>query len=237
MRLGLNVDHVATLRVARGTIYPDPVVAALLCEYAGCNSIVVHLREDRRHIKERDVALIKKGLKIPLNLEMSINKDIVNFAVQIIPDQATLVPEKRKELTTEGGLDLVNNYKRIGKAIEKLKMAKVKVSLFIDPIKKQIKAAKSLGVDTLEINTGKFSEAKTSSAVTRELKKIKEAVRFAKEQEFSVAAGHGLDYENVKKIAKIKGIEELNIGHSVISRSVFTGLVAAVEEMLNLIES
>ncbi len=236
MKLGVNVDHVATLREARGTVFPDPPLAALLCEYAGCDSIVVHLREDRRHIKERDVTLVKKALKVPLNLEMSTNREIVSFACQLKPQQATLVPEKRRELTTDGGLDLIKNYRKTAKVIEKLKKAKIKVSLFIDPIKKQLKAAKDLGVKIIEINTGKFSEAKTPLALNKELKKINQAAKFAKDQGFFVAAGHGLGYENVKKIIKIKEIVELNIGHAIISRSVFTGLVPAVEEMLDLIK-
>ena len=236
MRLGVNVDHVATLRQARGTVYPDPVVAALLAEYAGADSVVVHLREDRRHIKERDVALIKKALRIPLNLEMSINKDIVAFACQLLPYQSTLVPERRQELTTEGGIDLIANYKKVVKAIEKLKKACIKVSLFIDPLKKQVKAAKDLDADNIEFNTGKFSEAKKAKAADREAEKLKKAANYAKELGFFVAAGHGLDYENVKKIVNIKEIKELNIGHSIISRSLFIGLVPAVEEMMSLMK-
>lgn len=231
IKLGVNVDHVATLRQARGTMYPDPVVAALLAEYAGADSVVVHLREDRRHIKERDVLLIKKALQVPLNLEMSVNRDIVAFACSLGPYQATLVPERRLELTTEGGIDLIANYKKASKTIEKLKKAKIKVSLFIDPAKKQVKAAKDLGADNIEFNTGRFSEAKTSLAENRQIEKLKKAATFAKGLGFFVAAGHGLDYENIKKIMKIKEIEELNIGHSIISRAVFIGLVSAIEEM------
>jgi len=236
MRLGVNVDHVATLRQARGTLYPDPVVAALLAEYAGCNSIVVHLREDRRHIRERDVFLIKEGINIPLNLEMSTSKDIVSFAHNLAPHQATLVPERRRELTTEGGIDLIKNYKKVKHSIKKLKEAGVAVSLFIDPIKKQIKTAKDLGAQIIEFNTGKFSEVKTRPLANKEIKKIKEAAEFAKSEGFFIAAGHGLDYENVKEIVKIKEIEELNIGHSIICRSLFIGIVPAVEEMLNLLK-
>ncbi|MFH1519924.1 MAG: pyridoxine 5'-phosphate synthase [Candidatus Omnitrophota bacterium] len=236
MKLGVNVDHVATLREARGTLYPDPVVAALLAEYAGCNSIVVHLREDRRHIKERDVIFIKEAVKVPLNLEMSTYKDIVSFACKVIPDQATLVPEKRQELTTEGGLNLIKNHKKVGAVIKRLKKAGIRVSLFIDPFKRQIKAAKDLGADTIEINTSAFSEAKTKVALDREIKKIKAAAKFGEEQGFFVAAGHGLDYENLKQIIRIKEIKEFNIGHSIICRSVFLGIVAAVEEMLSLLK-
>jgi pyridoxine 5-phosphate synthase len=234
IKLGVNVDHIATLRQARGTAYPDPVVAAMLCEYAGCSSIVMHLREDRRHVKERDLFLVKEATKIPLNMEMSINKEIVDIALKLKPAQATLVPEKRRELTTEGGLDLVKGYKRIEKAVNRLKEAGIKLSLFIDPQKRQIEKAKKMGVDIVEINTGAYSEAKSAKAVEKELKKVKEAAKFAREKGFFVAAGHGIDYENIKKVANIKEIEELNIGHSIISRSVFTGIISAVEEMLSL---
>ena len=236
MKLGVNVDHVATLRQARGTAYPDPVVAALLAEYAGATSVVAHLREDRRHIKERDVVLLKGAIKIPLNLEMSTNKEIVSFAYDLAPDQATLVPEKRRELTTEGGIDLIKNYKKVDQAVKKLKKAGVEVSLFIDPAKKQIKAAKDLGAEIIEINTGKFSEAKSAHSANKEIKKIKEASELAKKEGFFIAAGHGLDYQNVKEMVKIKELEELNIGHSIICRSLFIGVVSAVEEMLSLLK-
>jgi len=236
VRLGVNVDHVATLRQARGTSYPDPVVAAICAEYAGSDSIVVHVREDRRHIKERDAILIKQAVGIPLNLEMSANKDIVSFALKLRPDQATLVPERRRELTTEGGLNLIKNGAKVKKALGELKTAGIKVSLFIDPIKGQIAKAKDLGAEIIEINTGKYSEAKTASRFKSELAKIKEAVKFARVKDLSVAAGHGLDYKNVKSIAKIRGISELNIGHSIVCRSVLVGFPVAVEEMVSLIE-
>jgi pyridoxine 5-phosphate synthase len=236
MKLGVNIDHIATLRQARGTIYPDPIVGALLSEYAGASSIVAHLREDRRHIKERDIFLIKEAIKIPFNLEMSINKDIVDFACALKPNQATLVPERRLELTTEGGIDLLRHYAKIERAVKKLQDNGIAVSLFIDPVKKQIEKAKKIGADLLEINTGRYSEAKTSQLLKRELKKVKSAAVFAKRLGFFVAAGHGIDYENVKKIVKIKEIEELNIGHSIICRAVFVGMVAAVEEMIGLVK-
>lgn len=235
MKLGVNIDHIATLRQARGTLYPEPVVGALLCEYAGASSIVAHLREDRRHIKERDVCLIKEAVRIPFNLEMSIAKDIVDFALRLKPHQATLVPERRQELTTEGGIDLVRHYTRVEKAVKQLQDKGITVSLFIDPAKKQLGKAKKMGADLIEINTGKYSEAKTPQTLKKELKKIKEATHFAKKLDFCVAAGHGIDYENIKEIIKIKEIEELNIGHSIICRSVFVGMVAAVEEMIHLV--
>ena len=237
MKLGVNVDHVSTLRQARGTLYPDPVIAALLCEHARCDSIVVHLREDRRHIRERDVIFIKEAVKIPLNLEMSTSKEIVSFACKIIPLQATLVPEKRQELTTEGGIDLIKGGKKVGRVVQELKKAGTRVSLFIDPAKNQITAAKKLGADLIEINTGQFSEAKTPKTLASEFKKVEQAAEFAKSKGFFVAAGHGLDYDNIKKIIEIKEIGELNIGHSIISRSIFVGIVPAVEEMLAIISS
>ncbi|MDD4954716.1 MAG: pyridoxine 5'-phosphate synthase [Candidatus Omnitrophica bacterium] len=239
IRLGVNIDHIATLRQARGTSYPEPAIGALLSEYAGCSSIVAHLREDRRHIKGRDILLIKKAIKVPFNMEMSINKDIVEFALKIKPEQSTLVPERRQELTTEGGIDIVNknNYKKVEKAVKVLKDGGVSVSLFIDPNEKQIENARKIGADMIEFNTGKYSEAKLAASIKKELLKIKKAAAFAKDLGFFVAAGHGIDYENVKEIVKIKEIEELNIGHSIICRSVFIGLVAAVEEMLGTIQS
>lgn len=235
MKLGVNIDHVSTLREARKTAYPDPVVAALLAEYAGCDSIVAHLREDRRHIKERDVVLIKEAIKVPFNLEMSINKNIVDFALYLKPQKATLVPERRRELTTEGGLDLIAHYNRIKGAVEKLKREGIGVSVFIDPVKNQIIKAKKLGLEVIEFNTGRYSENSTKTEKERELKKLREAAIYSKSKSFFVAAGHGLEYENVKDIARIKEIEELNIGHSIISRAVFVGFVNAVDEMIKLI--
>lgn len=239
MKLGVNIDHIATLREARGTLYPDPVVGALLSEYAGCSSVVAHLREDRRHIKERDILFIKRAVKVSFNMEMSINKDIVDFALKIKPEQSTLVPERRQELTTEGGIDIVNkhNYKKVEKAVKTLKEDGIVVSLFIDPDKRQIENAKKIGADLIEFNTGKYSEAKTAANVKKELLKLKQAAKFAKNLGFFVAAGHGIDYENVKGIIKIKEIEELNIGHAIICRSVFIGIVAAVEEMIKIINN
>ena len=237
MRLGVNVDHAAMLREARGTNYPDPVVAALLAEYAGCSSIVVHLRKDRRHIKERDIVLIRKAVKIELNLEMSMDKDIVNFALAVLPDQATLVPERRQELTTEGGLDLTKKTSFVEKVINKLKSKGIKVSLFIDPVKRQIDLAKNIGAGIIEINTGRFSDAETASKKKKMLEKIGTAARHAKEKGIFVAAGHGLDYDNTRDILKIKEIQELNIGHSIMSRSLFIGIIGAVEEMIDLIKN
>lgn len=235
VKLGVNIDHSATLRQARGTVYPKPVIAAMLAEHAGCDSIVAHLREDRRHIQESDILLIKQAIKIPLNLEMATNKEIVDFALKIIPSQATLVPERRLELTTEGGLDLKKHYSKIEKAVKKLQDKQIKVSLFIDPNITAIDLAKKIGADLIEFNTGSFCEAKTSQTITSEFEKIKKSAQVARQMGFMVACGHGLDYENIKKIIAIKEIEEYNIGHSIVSQALFVGLMAAVEEMIKLI--
>lgn len=235
LKLGVNVDHAATLRNARGTVYPDPVVCAMLCEAAGADSIVMHLREDRRHIKERDLLLLKSAVKIPINLEMAASDDIVAFALKYKPFQATLVPERRQELTTEGGLDLVKNFKKIAKVTHRLQDKGIKVSLFIDPNLKQVDMAKIIGADNIEIHTGAFCDAVNKIQRAKELKKIVESVKAADDLEFFVAAGHGINYENVKDILKIKAIRELNIGHSIISRALYTGLPAAVKEMIELI--
>jgi pyridoxine 5-phosphate synthase len=237
IKLGVNVDHTATLRRARGTDYPDPVVAAMICEYAGCASIVAHLREDRRHIQERDAILIRDNIKIPFNLEMAANKEIAAFALKMRPAQATLVPEKRKELTTEGGLDLGKYYKKIEGTVKKLQDKGVIVRLFVDADKRSIESAKKIGCDLIEINTGRFSEAKTTREINRELSRIKEAAQLARSLGFAVAAGHGINYANVRDIVKMPEIEELNIGHAIISRAVYVGLVCAVEEMIGLMNN
>lgn len=235
MKLGVNIDHTATLREARKTRYPDPVVAALLAEYGGADSIVAHLREDRRHIKERDIILIRETVKIPFNLEMSTHKDIVSFAVDLKPDKATLVPERRKELTTEGGLDLTTHFEKVRKAVEKLKKEGIKVSLFIDPLKRQIERAQKIGVEAVELHTGKYVESKSRKAKKRELERLQKTALYAHSKGLFVAAGHGLEYDNVKPIARIRTIKELNIGHAIIAHAIFVGLVGAVEEMKRLI--
>ncbi len=235
IKLGVNIDHVATLRQARLGRNPDPVTAALLAQKAGCDSIVAHLRKDRRHIQDEDIFLIKDIVDIPLNLEMSTALDIVKIALKLKPVQVTLVPENRRELTTEGGIDLIKNYKKVERTVKKLKKEKIQVSIFIDPIKKQIKAAQDLGVGIIEINTGRFSQRQIKETAQKELGRIKQASIFAKENNFFVAAGHGLDYENIKQIKKISQIEEFNIGHSIISEAVFIGVSAAVTEMISLL--
>lgn len=235
-KLGVNVDHVATLRQARGGAAPDPIVAAMICEKAGCDSIVAHLREDRRHINDLDVKQLKRVITTRFNLEMSINPGIVDIARKIRPQQATLVPEKRQELTTEGGLSVIRNKKKIQGAVERLKEKGIEVSLFIDPDKEEICASRDIGVDIIEIHTGRYSLAKGKKAIEEEYRKIDKAVEYGLSLGLIVNAGHGLDYFNVKRIAGIKGLHELNIGHSMISRSLFFGLYRAVKDMKALIK-
>jgi len=233
-KLGVNVDHVATLREARGGSEPDPVWAALVCEKAGCHSIVAHLREDRRHIDDADVRLLRKKVRTRFNLEMSINLGIVKVARRIRPDQATLVPEKRQELTTEGGLSVFKNKQRIARAARLLAEKGIEVSLFIDPDPREIQATKDIDVGVIEIHTGSYSLANTRSSVEREYRKIRRAVDLALSLGLIVNAGHGLDYDNTKRIARIPGVHELNIGHSIMSKAVFTGLYKAVRDMKRL---
>ncbi|MGC8502645.1 pyridoxine 5'-phosphate synthase [Desulfurella sp.] len=235
MRLGINIDHIATLRQARLGIEPEPIYAALIAQEALADNITMHLREDRRHIQENDCILVKNTIKIPLNLEMSIEEKIVNFALNLVPYQSTLVPEKRKELTTEGGLDVISNFEKLKEVIDKLHSKNILVSLFIDPDKKQIEAAKKLNADSIEIHTGEYANAPLSQKLQL-ANTIKDAAIFAKSLGLCVHAGHGLNYQNVSLIAKIKEIEELNIGHSIISRAVFCGLKEAIIQMKQIIE-
>ncbi|MBU4419123.1 MAG: pyridoxine 5'-phosphate synthase [Candidatus Omnitrophica bacterium] len=234
-RLGVNIDHVATLRQARGGNLPDPVYAAFLAEQAGAQSIVAHLREDRRHIQEQDIKLLRKKISTKLNLEMSVAPEILNIACAIRPDQATLVPERRKELTTEGGLNVAANLKIISGAVKKLKASNIRVSLFIDPDKKQVNAARKTGAEIIEFHTGRYALAKNSREKEKFFNELKRAVDFARTQGITVGAGHGLDYANVRRIAGIKGIEELNIGYSIIAKALYVGLFAAVREMRELV--
>jgi pyridoxine 5-phosphate synthase len=235
MRLGVNIDHIATLREARGGIEPEPAFAALLAELSGADSIVAHLREDRRHINDEDICVLKGVIRTRFNLEMSVASEIVSIACKIKPDQATLVPEKRQELTTEGGLDIVSNPGKIRKSVTKLEKSGIEVSLFIDPVKAQIAAAKKTGARMIELHTGTYANAKTGSEENKRLNELISAVDFARDIGLEVFAGHGLNYENVINVSSIKGIEELNIGHSIISRAVFIGLGKAVKEMKELI--
>lgn len=233
-KLGVNIDHVATLRQARREFEPDPIRAARICERAGAHSIVCHLREDRRHINEHDVKKLRKTIKAQLNLEMSMNSKIVRIAAKIKPDQATLVPEKRKELTTEGGLDVISHFQKTKKVVKTLQKRNIAVSLFIDPVKEQILKAKATGATAIELHTGTYARAATKTARTRELNKISRMTRFARTLGLRVNAGHGLNYQNTKAIARIRGIEELNTGHSIIAQAVFIGLEKAVKKMVRL---
>jgi len=235
VKLGVNIDHVASLRQLRGGIEPEPVLAALLVESCGADSIVVHLREDRRHINENDVFTLRVALKTKLNLEMSVAREIVEIACKVKPDQATLVPEKRKELTTEGGLDVVSNLKQVKAVTVQLQKNGIAVSLFIDPEKRQINAAKISGAKIIELHTGRYADAKNPKEQERCFLELESAVRYAKNNGLIVNAGHGLNYNNVSRIAKIKGIEELNIGYSIICRAVIVGLAQAIREMKELI--
>jgi pyridoxine 5-phosphate synthase len=236
VKLGVNVDHVATLRQARGEFDPDPILAARLCEQAGCDSIVAHLREDRRHIQDRDIVLLRKTVKTRFNLEMSTDAGIVKVALAVKPDQATLVPERRQELTTEGGLDVVRHLKRIKKVSRVLLDAGIDVSLFIAPDKKQIDAASSIGVNTIELHTGSFARAFAERLAAKEFAQIKAMTLYARGLGMVVNAGHGLNYENTYCIARIKGMNELNIGHAIMGRAVFVGLKQAVREMIAIVE-
>ena len=230
-KLGVNIDHIATLRQARGGVDPYPIEAVLVCEKAGCDSIVAHLREDRRHINDKDVIELRKKIDTRFNLEMSINPEIVDIALRIGPDQVTLVPEKRQELTTEGGLSVVKYEKKLARITELFREKGIDVSVFIGADKEEIRAAIYIGIGTIEIHTGEYSLAQDKKSMDREFKKIKNAAEYAMSKGLIVNAGHGLNYTNVKRIAGIKGINELNIGHSIISRAIFTGLHGAVKEM------
>ncbi len=231
LNLGVNIDHVATLREVRRGIEPEPAFAALIAQAAGADSIVAHLREDRRHIKERDLYILKEIVRVKLNLEMSIAQEIVAIACKVKPDQATLVPERRQELTTEGGLNVVSNFNRIKQAFHKLDKQAIMVSLFIDPDKKQIDAARKLGIKMIELHTGRYADAKNKKEQNKYFKELETAVKYARDKGLHVYAGHGLNYYNVSRVAKIEGIEELNIGYSIVCRAVLVGLERAVREM------
>ncbi len=235
-KLGVNVDHVATLRQARREFEPDPVYAAQICERAGADSIVAHLREDRRHINDADIKRLRRIVKTRFNLEMSINKEIVDIALAVKPDQATFVPERRQEITTEGGLDVIKYSSRIKSIIRRFEKKRIAVSLFVDPDKKQIAESKKVGARAIELHTGIYARATSKKSLERELKKLSDCARYAKSLGLIVNAGHGLNYKNTKAVARIPGIEELNIGHAIISHAVFVGLTAAVGQMNQLIK-
>lgn len=235
VKLGVNVDHVATVRQARKTDEPDPVAAAIMAELAGADGIVAHLRGDRRHIQDRDLLLLREVVRTHLNLEMAATEAMVKTALGVKPDMVTLVPEEPDEVTTEGGLDVLQSFQTLSETIPPLKDDGIVVSLFVDPDANQIKAAAKLRADYVEIHTGLYAEAKDASEELAELEKIQEIAAIAAKLGFGVSAGHGLTYQNVRPVAEIKEVEELNIGHTIVSRAIITGMEQAVREMISLI--
>lgn len=233
-KLGVNIDHVATLRQARGTAYPDPIVAALQAEAAGADLITLHLREDRRHIQDADVFTLRPLLKTRMNLEMAVTEEMIGIALQVQPQDVCLVPERRQELTTEGGLDVAGQMDRMRDACQRLGAAGIRVSLFIDAEARQLEAARVVGAPVVEIHTGRFAEAEGARALD-ELERIRRAVALGLDLGLQVNAGHGLHYQNVQAIAAIPGVEELNIGHAIVAQAIFTGWEGAVSEMKRLI--
>ncbi|MBE0485196.1 pyridoxine 5'-phosphate synthase [Marinobacter sp.] len=234
--LGVNIDHVATLRQARGTRYPDPVQAALVAEDAGADGITIHPREDRRHIQDRDVLLLKEVLQTKMNLEMAVTDAMLAFAEQVRPECVCLVPEKREELTTEGGLDVDGQEERVAKACERLAKINAEVSLFIDPDPVQIDAAVRCGAPVIELHTGEYAEARDPETVEASFRILADAVAYARKKGLIVNAGHGLHYHNTERVAAIPGINELNIGHAIIARAVFSGLKEAVLDMRAILD-
>lgn len=235
-KFGVNIDHVATIRQARGGVEPDPVAAAAIAEFAGADGITVHLREDRRHIQDRDLRLLRQTVKTKLNLEMAATDEMVGIALSVKPDMCTLVPERRQELTTEGGLDVRVGMQALADAIGRLQDGGIVVSLFIDPDADQVKASSKVGADYIEIHTGTFAEAREWKKEQAELERIENAIKLGTKLGLGINAGHGLNYTNVRKVAALGGIEEFNIGHSIISRAVFTGLDRAVRDMVDLVK-
>ncbi len=236
-KLGVNLDHIATIRQARKTSDPDPVSAISLIELAGANSIVMHLREDRRHTQDRDIELARKIVKTKLNLEMAPTQEMIKIALDVKPDTVTLVPERREELTTEGGLEVALNMESFKKYIRLFHDADITVSLFIDPDLDQVKAAHRVGADVIEISTARYSESKTGKELETNIQQIVNAVITAEKLKLGIAAGHGLTYLNIEPIIRIDAITEYNIGHSIIARAVFTGIMSAVREMKDKINS
>ncbi|AFR04509.1 pyridoxine 5'-phosphate synthase [Pectobacterium brasiliense] len=232
--LGVNIDHIATLRNARGTAYPDPVQAAFVAEQAGADGITVHLREDRRHITDRDVRILRETLQTRMNLEMAVTEEMLNIACEVKPHFCCLVPEKRQEVTTEGGLDVAGQQEKIDNAVARLSQANILVSLFIDADKRQIDAAVASGAPYIEIHTGAYADAPDDEARQHEFERIRDAATYAAAKGLKVNAGHGLTYHNVLPIAALPEMHELNIGHAIIGRAVMSGLKDAVAEMKNL---
>ncbi len=232
--LGVNVDHVATLRQARRASYPDPVTAAAIAEMAGAHQVTIHLREDRRHIQERDLRLLRETCQTALNLEMAATQEMVKVAYEVKPDLVTLVPERREELTTEGGLDVASQREVLGQLIRHLRDGEIEVSLFIDPELDQIRAAHKVDADRVELHTGRYCEARNAAERQRELERLVDAAKAATKLGMGCAAGHGLNYENVQPVVGIAEIDELNIGHAIVARAVLVGLDRAVRDMLAL---
>jgi len=235
--LGVNIDHVATIRQVRRAAEPDPVQAAVLAELGGADAITIHLREDRRHIQDRDVRVLRETVRLRLNLEMAVSDEITRIALQTVPEQATLVPERREEVTTEGGLDVITHAQRVKQCADQLTGAGILVSLFIDPDVEQVRKARELNVPAVELHTGAYAEARTPQARLAELDRLREAGLYAVSQGLILNMGHGLTYDNVRPVARLHGVHELNIGHSIISRAVLVGLERAVREMKQLVAS
>lgn len=237
IKLGVNIDHVATVRQARGTTYPDPVEAALIAEAAGADAITLHLREDRRHIQDADVITLRQKLKTRMNLESAVTSEMIDFALNIKPHDICLVPERREELTTEGGLDVVRHFDQVKQACTQLAAANIRVSLFVDANAEQIDAAVQAGAPVIEIHTGRYADATDEKVQQTELSIIQEMVAFGLDQGLQVNAGHGLHYQNVQPIAAINGVSELNIGHAIVGRAIFVGFAQAIKEMNQLIQT
>ena len=236
-RLGVNVDHIATLRQARGGREPDPIFAAILADLGGADGIVVHLREDRRHIQDRDLKLLRETVPNTLNLEMAVEESVAKIAIKIRPDKVTLVPERRQELTTEGGLAVTEHHDRIKALIRAMHDAQIQVSLFVDPDPNQIRATQNVGADAIELHTGRYANSRHSEEIKKEFDALEEGATLAKKLGLEVNAGHGLTYHNIQPLTSIRNIVEFNIGHSIISRAVLVGLERAVQEMKTLVSS
>jgi pyridoxine 5-phosphate synthase len=235
IRLGVNIDHVATLRQARRGREPEPVAAAALAELGGADQITVHLREDRRHVQDRDLELLRRTVATGIDLEMAAVPEMVRVARRVRPELATLVPEKRQEITTEGGLDAAGQVRPLGKVVASLQRAGIRVSLFVDPAPAQVLASRAAGADAIELNTGRYAEARTRRAAAGELEKLRAAAALAAGQGLAVFAGHGLNYHNILPVRAIPELEEVNIGHSIVARALFTGLEQAVRDMVALL--
>ncbi len=235
VQLGVNIDHVATVRQARRTTEPDPVWAATLAQLGGADGITLHLREDRRHIQDRDLRVLRETVTVKLNLELAANPEIVTIACQIKPDQATLVPEKREEVTTEGGLNLLAKNSKVAEAIARLRDSGISVSLFLDPDQGQLDEAAKFEVDAVELHTGEYAQAVGEVNQAKEIAKLVAAARHVRSLDLTLHAGHGLTYRNVKPVAAIEGMTELNIGHSIVARAIMVGFEQAVREMKNLV--